>query len=113
MLSELERRAVVHAQGLEDRASAQHPFVVDTEHRLVDRHDAATELGERDERHETGAASGAPIAASSGRALTHDSSTSSEGSESQTMPPPTQRWIAPSTTANVRIVRARSTSPFG
>ena len=33
-------------------------------------------------------------AASSGRALTHDSSISASGSESQTMPPPTQRWIA-------------------
>jgi len=50
--------------------------------RLVDRHDAAAELRECDERHDTGAASGAPIAASSGRAFTHDSSTSSAGSES-------------------------------
>ena len=29
------------------------------------------------------------------------------------MPPPTQRWIRPSTTANVRIVSASSRSPFG
>ena len=112
MLVELERRAAVHARRLEHGAPAQHAFVVGMEKRRVDGHDAAAELGERDERHATGAASGAPIAARSGRALTHDSSTSSAGSESQTMPPPTQRWIAPSATANVRIVSARSTSPF-
>ena len=29
------------------------------------------------------------------------------------MPPPTQRWIRPSATANVRIVSASSKSPFG
>ena len=29
------------------------------------------------------------------------------------MPPPTQRWMRPSATANVRIVSARSRSPFG
>ena len=51
--------------------------------------------------------------ARSGRAFTHDSSISASGSESQTMPPPTQRWIRPSATANVRIVSARSRSPFG
>ena len=38
---------------------------------------------------------GAPIAASSGAAFVHDSSISASGSESQTMPPPTQRWIRP------------------
>ena len=55
----------------------------------------------------------APIAASSGRAFTQDSSISSAGSESHTMPPPTQRWIRPSATAKVRMVSARSKSPFG
>ena len=53
-----------------------------------------------------------PTAASSGRALTHDSSISASGSESQTIPPPTQRWMRPSAIANVRIVSARSKSPF-
>ena len=51
-------------------------------------------------------------AASSGRALTHDSSISAAGSESHTMPPPTHRWMAPSAIANVRMVSARSRSPF-
>ena len=69
---------------------------------------------EREERHRaTASRSGAPIAARSGRAFTHDSSISAAGSESHTMPPPTQRWIWPSATANVRIVRARSRSPLG
>ncbi len=36
----------------------------------------------------------------------------SRGSESQTMPPPTHRWIRPAATAKVRIVSARSRSPF-
>ena len=54
-----------------------------------------------------------PTAARRGRALTQDSSISARGSESQTMPPPTQRWISPSATANVRIVSASSRSPFG
>ena len=44
--------------------------------------------------------------------MTHDSSISASGSESQTIPPPTQRWIRPSATANVRIVSASSKSPF-
>ncbi len=91
VLAQLERHAVVHAERLEDGASAQHALVVGMHRRLVDGHDTTAELRQRDERHDTGAASGAPIAASSGRALTHDSSTSSAGSESQTMPPPTQR----------------------
>ena len=49
---------------------------------------------------------------SSGRAFVHDSSTSVAESESQTMPPPTQRWIVSSATAKVRMVSARSKSPF-
>src|SRR5581483_9087101 len=89
------------------------PFVVGVQHGLVERHDAAAELREREERHTTAARSGAPIACSSGRAFTHDSSISACGSDSQTMPPPTQRWMRPSATANVRIVNARSKSPFG
>ena len=47
-----------------------------------------------------------------GRAFVHDSSISASGSESQTTPPPTQRWIRPSATAKVRIVSARSRSPL-
>ena len=54
-----------------------------------------------------------PTEASSGRAFTHDSSISASGSESQTIPPPTQRWMRPSAIAKVRIVSARSKSPFG
>ena len=54
-----------------------------------------------------------PTAASSGRALTQDSSISSSGSESQTIPPPTHRWMRPAASAKVRIVSARSKSPFG
>ena len=45
--------------------------------------------------------------------MTHDSSISASGSESQTIPPPTQRWTRPSATASVRIVSASSKSPFG
>ena len=56
--------------------------------------------------------SGAPIASRSGAALTSDSATSSDGSESQTTPPPTQRWMRPSAIANVRIVSASSRSPL-
>ena len=52
-----------------------------------------------------------PTAPRSGRAFTHDSSISASGSESQTMPPPTQRWMRPSATASVRIVSASSKSP--
>ena len=52
------------------------------------------------------------MAASSGAAFVHDSSTSAAGSESHTTPPPTQRWIEPSAIANVRIVSASSKSPF-
>ena len=48
-----------------------------------------------------------------GCALTHDSSISASGSESQTIPPPTQRWTRPSATASVRIVSASSKSPSG
>ena len=53
-----------------------------------------------------------PIASSSGRAFVQDSSTSLAGSESQTTPPPTQRWSTPPATANVRMVRVRSKSPL-
>ena len=113
MLRLAERRAVVDAQSLEDRAAAQHALVVRVEHGAVDGLRTAAELDDREQRHRSASTSGAPIAASSGRAFTHDSSTSSAGSESQTMPPPTQRWISPSATANVRIVSARSRSPFG
>ncbi len=101
---EQERPAAVHADRLEDRAPAQQRLVVGGEHRLA-----------RVDQTRAGDCDGANVhqaSASSGRAFTHDSSISSSASESQTMPPPTQRWIAPSTIANVRIVSARSRSPF-
>ena len=56
MLVELERRACVHAQRLENGTAAQHALVVGVQKRRVDGHDAATELGERNERHATGVA---------------------------------------------------------
>ena len=91
MRAEPERRTVVDADRLEHGLSAKHGEVVRMQHGLVDRHDAGAETREREQRHAIAAGSGAPIAASSGRAFTHDSSTSSRGSESQTMPPPAQR----------------------
>jgi len=99
---ELERAPAVDPQRLEDGASAQHAFVVGAKHRLAGRYDAAAELRKREQAQ----------TAISGRAFTHDSSISSVGTESQTMPPPTQRWISPSVIANVRIVSARSRSPL-
>ena len=59
------------------------------------------------------AAPRSPRRCRSGLAFTHDSSISAAGSESHTIPPPTQRWIRPSATAKVRIVSASSKSPFG
>ena len=127
MLPEPERAAAVHAQRLERRAAAREALVVRRDHGLRRVDDA--EPGDRGREGATltgdrlrGAraprsgrgepSSGAPIASSSGAALTSDSSTSARGSESQTMPPPTQRWIRPSAIANVRIVSASSRSPF-
>src|SRR5204863_151007 len=61
----------------------------------------------------TGArSSGAPIASSSGSALTSDSATSSIGFESQTSPPPSLRWSWPPAVANGRIASASSTTPL-
>ena len=113
VLLEPERAAAVHAQRLEGRTAAEEPLVVGADDRLGRIDEPAARDGEREDAH-VRAASGSrePIASSSGRALTHDSSTSVAGSESQTMPPPTQRWIAPSAIANVLIVSARSKSPL-
>jgi hypothetical protein len=113
VLREPEHASAVDPHGLEGAAAAHERLVVDVHDGLA-RVDEPSP-GDRDSENHTvtGSASGAPIAASNGRALTHDSSTSSSGSESQTMPPPTQRWMRPSTTANVRMVNARSKSPFG
>ena len=92
-----ERSPLVDAHGLEGRTSAQERAVVrmDDRRRRVD--DTAAARGDGEQAHAATPVLGlaslwpAPIAASSGRALTHDSSTSWAGSESATMPPPTQR----------------------
>src|SRR5207253_432943 len=111
---EPERPAAVDADGLEGRAAAEESLVVRVHDRSVWIDHAAAGHGEREQRHRIAASvRGAPIAATSGRSLTHDSSISSSGSESQTIPPPTQTWMRPSTTAKVRIVSASSKSPFG
>ena len=84
------------------------------EDRLVGIDDPAPPDGQGEKRHPaTGVSTGAPTAASSGRAFTQDSSISASGSESHTMPPPTHRLMRPSATAKVRIVSAKSRSPFG
>ena len=115
MLLEPERASAVHPQRLEHGAAAQEALVVGVNRRPVDRERPAPSAWTATSviARTTASGNGAPIAASSGRALTHDSSISSTGSESQTIPPPTQRWMRPSATANVRIVSARSRSPFG
>src|SRR5262245_62534771 len=114
MLGQPERTPPVHTQRLERGAAAQERLVVGEQDRLVDRDEATAPDRHCEQAHRaTGSASGAPIASSSGRALTSDSSISASGSESHTIPPPTQRWIRPSATAKVRIVSARSRSPFG
>ena len=88
---EPERPTAVDADRLEGRAAAQESLVVGVDDGSVWIDDAAAGHGEREQRHRIAASvSGAPIAASSGRSLTHDSSISSSGSESQTIPPPTQ-----------------------
>src|SRR5260370_35886049 len=105
MLVEEKRPAVIHAQCLERGASPEQRFVVGTEHRLAHVDEAATRHGDREDVH--------ALAASRGRAFTHDSSTSASGSESHTIPPPTQRWSAPSTAAKGRPVGARTGTPIG
>src|SRR5439155_13092747 len=96
--------AGVDAGRLEDGAPAQEGVVVRGEDRLSRVDDPAPGDGDGAHFHHA--------SARSGRAFTHDSSISASASEPQTIPPPTQRWIAPSTTAKVRIVRARPRSPF-
>ena len=96
MLGQLERPAAVDADRLERGPAAQQRLVVGAEHRLGGIDDAAAADRDREQvdavRHRRASAStGAPIAASSGRAFVHDSSISASGSESQTIPPPTQR----------------------
>src|SRR5262245_38136710 len=104
MLVESESAAAVHARRLEHGPPSQERFVIGREDRRVRIDQAASRNGYGLHLHQA--------RASSGRAFTQDSSISASGSESQTMPPPTQRWISPSTTAKVRIVSARSRSPF-
>src|SRR5205823_924319 len=96
-------------------APPQEALVVGVYDRLVGVDHAAAGDRDREQRHRaaTGWGIGAPIAASSGAAFVHDASISASGSESQTIPPPTHRWMRPSATAKVRIVSASSRSPFG
>ena len=107
VLVQPERPAAVDAQRLERRPPAREPLVVDRDDgpRRVD--EAAPRDGAATGRMFTvrppvsgpalpdGPSSGAPMAVSSGAAFASDSSTSSAGLESQTMPPPTQRWRRP------------------
>ena len=114
VLLEPERAPAVDTRRLESGAPAQERLVVGEQDGLVHRDEAAPAHRHSEQaQRRTASRSGAPIASSSGRALTSDSSISASGSESQTIPPPTQRWIRSSATANVLIVRARSRSPFG
>src|SRR5439155_26639920 len=110
MLVEQDGTAAPDTERLERSRAAYDRLVVGKEDGLCRVDDTATCDGECEQAHTR---TSDPIASSSGRALTHDSSISSSGSESQTMPPPTQRWMPPSATAKVRIVSASSKSPFG
>src|SRR5262249_1602758 len=100
-----------HAHGLECGGATQQGLVVGKEDRRrgIDQADAGDSGGEQ-RRH---AATRLPSALRSGRAVVHDSSISAAGSESQTIPPPTQRWTRASATASVLIVSASSKSPSG
>src|SRR5262245_49808188 len=114
VIVEPERPATVDAQGLEGGTASEKRVVVRPQHRLVRGHESAPPDGQREQGHrQAGSGSGAPTASASGRALTQDSSISASGRESQTTPPPAQRWTRPAAAAKVRIVRARSRSPFG
>src|SRR6476661_2497697 len=115
MLVHPEGPAAVDARRLERRTPAEKTLVVGEDDRLVRVDDTASRNCERDQQARDASSAGTvePIAVSSGAAFVHDSSISSSGSESQTMPPPTQRWMRPSATAKVRIVSASSRSPFG
>ncbi len=88
MAIEQKRAAVVDPDRLECRAAPQQRLVIRGEHGLVDRDQTPACDRDSQERH---AGTRPPTAARSGRALTHDSSISASGSESQTIPPPTQR----------------------
>ena len=113
VLLEPERRAAVDAQRLERRRGrAGAPRRRRAGRARRGRRRRAPRRRPRAASSRRSASTGAPIAASSGRAFVHDSSISASGSESQTIPPPTQRWMRPSATANVRIVSASSRSPF-
>src|SRR5829696_6707053 len=114
MIVQLERAAVVDARRLEGRPAPNQALVVGMEDGLLRSDNAAASDRDGEQRHASaGSGTGAPIAARRGRAFTQDSSISASVSESQTMPPPTQRWMRPSATANVLIVSVRSKSPFG
>ncbi len=88
VLGEQERLAAVDAQRLERSAATQQRLVVRQEHRRARIDEPAAGDSCEEQRH---AGTGAPTAARSGRAFVHDSSISASGSESQTIPPPTQR----------------------
>src|SRR5215218_4040590 len=123
MLGEPKRATVVHPHRLERCPAAGEPLVVRRENRLSGVDEAAPGDGHGQQAAGThraptargcptvdpssrlqGSTRGAPIARSSGSALTHDSAISAFELESHTTPPPTQRWICPSAIAKVRIV---------
>src|SRR5215468_1747887 len=103
MCLESKGLAVIDARRLEYGPASKERLVVGRENRRLRVEESASCDGDSEDVH---------TAARSGRAFTHDSSTSAAGSDSQTIPPPTQRWIEPSTIAKVRMVRARSRSPL-
>ena len=100
MLVEAEGAAAVDPQRLERRPPAREALVVAAITALAGSTTPSPETPPRGAARShppaparaPTASSGAPIARRSGAAFTSDSATSSAGSESQTIPPPTQRW---------------------
>ncbi len=115
VLLEAKRPSAVDPERLEGRLASQQRQVVGVQDRLVRVDDPAAGDRQREQRH-AGSGSGAASARSRRGAAVPSPTTPRSpppGSESHTMPPPTQRWMRPSATAKVRIVRASSRSPFG
>jgi hypothetical protein len=82
----------VDADRLEGGAPTEEGLVVGMERGLARVDEAAPSDRKRENAHvATGSGTRPPTALRSGRAFTHDSSISASGSESHTMPPPTQR----------------------
>ena len=80
MLGEAKRLAAVHAERLEGAPATHECLVVHVDHGLAGRDEPSPGNGERKDVHaRTGSGNGAPIASSSGRAFTSDSSISSCG----------------------------------